>query len=761
MSGVNIKPGGPGGIGPKPAGASVDAGGKVGPGGGRPEQTGQPGTKPNSKPTGPDGNGPANPLPRSQGNGPKSSRVGELAAQTQQIADKIKNSPGPKPDLPPNQNISPPPQLNRLAPEPRPNADGHQPGGNAYGRQNNGPAQNLQLNGNQAKTKDGGTSAQPARNLQLNGNANGQEARLRGTGADLSRGEARPVSAVVEYLRGTGDGRDLPPAARNALDAVANVLGREAVNELVNQRPEKIEKFVDHLLRQAERQAADRQSSTPSAKSVEYSRSFVDEKGHQSDVARAASEQYSRSLVGQRELPPDVPRDLDVVTNLLGSDVVNELLGQPDKKIEKTIDRLLRQAEAPLGDRKETALPAAAVEYLRGDLDGGDLPPEVRRALDVVTGLLGRETIDELVLRRGEKIEKFIGYVLRQVSQLPNDPEQPIHEPGRLLQQTIDELANAIQLSKYFAQQEKIGGDAVRRAEEAVLRLLARQLEGNGQRRLYPAELLRDLRSGTFLPAQEAYSPFPLTGRARVISEMMELMRTLDAIERIVQQLKSQSAPGAIGGQEAETLARLMTGGVEGELEGLLSLLPTLPGRAGRSEIARLIAALNGMLVDAEGKMLLTKDGTPLKLDQLLWLSTAGGLLGSAFKADSFPTRLSPLIIYGFDAIYSLIGFDGRTLTPPHFAAVQAQINGSELEWVFGQPPLTDGWMRALIERLKDSASPDHNLLGEMLEEALANGHFHAVLLRGSVEEGEPVRGSFSVARLLPGPSADHAFAPA
>ncbi len=90
---------------------------------------------------------------------------------------------------------------------------------------------------------------------------------------------------------------------------------------------------------------------------------------------------------------------------------------------------------------------------------------------------------------------------------------------------------------------------------------------------------------------------------------------------------------------------------------------------------------------------------------------------------------------------------------------MQAQVNGSELEWVFGQPPLSEGWMRALIERLKDSALADHNLLGEMLEEALAEGRFHAALVGGTVSEGEAQPDTFAVTRLLPGATADAAFA--
>ncbi|HKP72120.1 MAG TPA: hypothetical protein VJT82_04225, partial [Pyrinomonadaceae bacterium] len=328
-----------------------------------------------------------------------------------------------------------------------------------------------------------------------------------------------------------------------------------------------------------------------------------------------------------------------------------------------------------------------------------------------------------------------------------------------------DELVNAVHLEKHFAQLERTGGDAARRAEEAVLRLLfapPEEHDGEPHRPLDNrlTELWRDLRSGAFLPAQEAASPFPLTGRARVASEMIELMHTLDRIEQAAQQFPN-GAKSEGRGELIEVLAGRLANLSEGELAELLNLLPTLPGRAGRNEMVRLLASLTGALVDADGKMLVSRDGTPLKLDQLLWLSNAGGLLGSTFKADLFPVHLSPLIVFGFDALYSLIGFDGRTLTPPHFAAVQAQINGSELEWVCGQPPLTEGWMRALIERLKDSAVAGQNLLGEMLEEALVDGRFHAVLVQGTVEEGEAVGGSFSVKRLLPSPPAAQGFAPA
>jgi hypothetical protein len=268
------------------------------------------------------------------------------------------------------------------------------------------------------------------------------------------------------------------------------------------------------------------------------------------------------------------------------------------------------------------------------------------------------------------------------------------------------------------------------------------------------------MRAGVFIPAQERYSPFPLTGRARVAAEMMELMRTLDAVEGALRRAASGTEAAAqrlMSDSAVASLLRAKLGGVVGEnvIDELAALLiPSLPGRAARSLIPAHVAAMNGLLTDADGRALLARDGTPLKLERLLWLSTAGGLLGSAFDGESFGARLSPSLLYGFDAIYSVMGFDGRTLAAPHFVAVQAAANESEAESLFGQEPLTAGWARELIERLKDSVVVEHNLLGETLEEALADGRFHVALLSVEVEEGEPVPDSSAVKRLLPGASA-------
>jgi hypothetical protein len=57
---------------------------------------------------------------------------------------------------------------------------------------------------------------------------------------------------------------------------------------------------------------------------------------------------------------------------------------------------------------------------------------------------------------------------------------------------------------------------------------------------------------------------------------------------------------------------------------------------------------------------------------------------------------------------------------------------------------LSESWIRMAIEFLKDSISLDHNVLGEQLEEALTSGRFHLAVMRGTVEDGSAVDGSFS-----------------
>jgi hypothetical protein len=162
----------------------------------------------------------------------------------------------------------------------------------------------------------------------------------------------------------------------------------------------------------------------------------------------------------------------------------------------------------------------------------------------------------------------------------------------------------------------------------------------------------------------------------------------------------------------------------------------------GRLEIPRLVAQLDGLLNNAEGKPLLTVDGKPLRAGDLLWLNLLTN--NSTIGVDRMGVKLSAPFLYGFDSVFSLIGFDGRSLSVPHFLAIQSQINAFNFDWVSGQAPLSEGWMRAVIESLKDSRILDHNVLGEMLEEALTNGTLHLLVMRGTVENGRPVPDSFS-----------------
>jgi hypothetical protein len=440
----------------------------------------------------------------------------------------------------------------------------------------------------------------------------------------------------------------------------------------------------------------------------------------------------------------------------------------------------------------------SVVAYLRGNPGGEHVPRELRQVLDGAAKLAGTDFITALE-RRGAAgdahafkfVEHALGRVARTLGRVAEaGGAAASNVTPRVLKDAVGELVQATMLDKYFRRAEQTAGRVATQAEAALARLLygtdrdgesapggfesARRSELPAP---HPLEVLRDLEAGAFRPADVTRGPFPLSGRALVATEMMELMRTLDAIERLTQELAATaqrgaaSAPGVFvagEGEEAPLVALLRAlagtpGGAEMIDELLAILTPTLPGRAARLEIPRLVSALGGMLVDAEGHGLVTKDGVPLKLDQLMWLGSLGGVLKSLAggAAESFPVRLSPLLVYGFDAVYSLIGFDGRTLNPPHFAAVQAQVNGSELEWVFGQPPMSEGWMRALIERLKDSAPAEHNLLGEMLEEALAEGRFHAALVGGTVSGGEAQPDTFAVTRLLPGATAAAVFSPA
>ncbi|HET6976000.1 MAG TPA: hypothetical protein VFI24_06740 [Pyrinomonadaceae bacterium] len=320
--------------------------------------------------------------------------------------------------------------------------------------------------------------------------------------------------------------------------------------------------------------------------------------------------------------------------------------------------------------------------------------------------------------------------------------------PERIARQLRADIAGVTKFSEHFSRLESVGGEPVRRAYESILRLALHTSEHESNRLPFIAEVLRDLRNGAFLHLRDVEGPFPLTGRARIVSEMMELMRTLEAIDKFTAEMKAAPygkynadlslfslgrVPGVVDVELAEALAKAFA-----------NLGPTLPSMAGRVEILRLVAALNGMLSDSTGRPLITMDGLPLKLGELLWFNARPEAFFDLWSGDRFSTRLFPSLLHGFDAVYSLMGFDGRSLSLPHFIAIQSQMNASEFEWFFGHAPLSEGWLRSVIEFLKDSISFDHNVLGETLEEALTNSRFHVAVMRGTVEDGRAVAGSFT-----------------
>ncbi|HVF42813.1 MAG TPA: hypothetical protein VM936_07375 [Pyrinomonadaceae bacterium] len=443
----------------------------------------------------------------------------------------------------------------------------------------------------------------------------------------------------------------------------------------------------------------------------------------------------------------------------------------------------------------------AAASRLDQITSAGVLP--TREAVAAALGLdAGDKTVDK-VFKLLDQALKHVGHDAPRANQAADlfahargdGPHNSLAKSAEhLAREVVQELASALQLGKHLNHLEKTGGNVVRQAEAAIARALydaagvaeraptGRPAPAAGPHALptpqslptphsshapqafpverpTPQEVLRDLRAGAFIPAQERYSPFPLAGRARVAAEMMELMRTLDAVEGALRRASDGVAAQKSFGDSAVAAWLRAKAGVAAAPETLvdelaLLLTPSLPGRAARTMIPAHVAAMNGLLTDADGRALLARDGSPLKLERLLWLSTAGGLLGSAFKGDNVQSRLSPALLYGFDAIYSVTGFDGRTLGAPHFVAVQAAANESESEWLFGQQPLTASWARELIERLKDSIVVEHNLLGETLEEALADGRFHVALLSVDVNEGAPDPDTPAVRSLLPGASA-------
>jgi hypothetical protein len=318
--------------------------------------------------------------------------------------------------------------------------------------------------------------------------------------------------------------------------------------------------------------------------------------------------------------------------------------------------------------------------------------------------------------------------------------------PARTAARTVSEANDFIRFSDHFSALERTGGEPVRRAYESAVRFLLN--DRNSSDRLWLAsELLRDVRGGAFFYSRTVDDPFPLTGRARIVSEMIELMRTLDAIDQFTQEFRNSLR--AAGGGDSFTLPLGLIGDDEAVqlFQRLLAELgPQLPGTAGRLEIHRLVASLGGTLLDGDGRPFLVSNGTPLKLGELLFLNTLFDSAGR-LSFDQFSARLSPMFMHGFDAVYSLIGFDGRSLSLPRFLAIQSQVNGYQFDWVAGEPPLSEGWIRAAIEFLKDSISVEQNVLGESLEEALSGGRFHLAVMHGTIEEGHAVPGSFSFER--------------
>ena len=151
-------------------------------------------------------------------------------------------------------------------------------------------------------------------------------------------------------------------------------------------------------------------------------------------------------------------------------------------------------------------------------------------------------------------------------------------------------------------------------------------------------------------------------------------------------------------------------------------------------------------------------DGTHAQAARTTVARRGGRLLANS-DSEANSGRFRPTLAHGFDALYSLIGFDGRSPLAPAFLFVQSEINDAKPDAMLGQVPFTVGWTRALIERLKDSAVAAHSRLGEQLEVALADDCLHSFVLRGAIEDGAPVAGSFALSAVAT-PAASIALAP-
>src|SRR5262249_22700890 len=153
--------------------------------------------------------------------------------------------------------------------------------------------------------------------------------------------------------------------------------------------------------------------------------------------------------------------------------------------------------------------------------------------------------------------------------------------------------------------------------------------------------------------------------------------------------LEALLAGGTLGLSDTTLAAvmKLIAGEGRGEqLAGMLpNPVPMLPGTVGRFELLRFMSLLNGQMLDAKGNPMIKAEGLPLKLDEMLWFSLLGGLIHATSDESRFAARLSPLVLYGFDAIFSLVGFDGRALALPRYLAVQVQVNSRKEQSAFGQ----------------------------------------------------------------------------
>jgi hypothetical protein len=395
--------------------------------------------------------------------------------------------------------------------------------------------------------------------------------------------------------------------------------------------------------------------------------------------------------------------------------------------------------------------------YLTGQSSGNDLRPVTRQILDQVNQSLGQTAVRDFVNRGGQEASQLVGQIVRQANQaFAQAPQSFAQAPAA--QHLANELMSAVQIVRHFTRLEQAGGSIVQSARDAALATLNRcfseGIYAPWMNRMSAQELLRDLRAGAFLYPADLNNPFPLTGNLLVSREMAELLRVLEAIAMNLASSRQEGLPYNIN-----LLMQWL--GIDEELARLLFLgLPALPGRIGRLEMVNLLMALEGLLANRQGFPLLTVDGQPVRLNHLLWFNQLGGLLNHSQLGFNPLERLTPssstLVVYGFDAVFSLVGFDGRSLKLPHYAAIQAEVNGSKSEGMFGHPPMSEGWMRAIIERLKDAAATEQNLLGEHLEEALSDGRMHLVLMRGEVENGVAVADSFHLSLADPATSRRH-----